>query len=84
MRREARAPSDYGAARPGVTAVSWAVPRHRPRIKKILLVRGDRGRILTGNYLLPVDLTVRLFRDGKATLSGAVAETLERLGTSVD
>ena len=37
-----------------------------------------------GSYLLLVDFTARLYREGKATLSGAVAEILERLGTSVD
>jgi hypothetical protein len=37
-----------------------------------------------GNYLLLVDYTARLFRDGKATLSRAVAEILNRLGSSAD
>jgi hypothetical protein len=36
------------------------------------------------NYLLLVDFTARLYRDGKASLSLAVAEILDRLGTSVD
>jgi hypothetical protein len=37
-----------------------------------------------GNYLLLVDYTARLYREGKATLSRAVAEILDRLGSSVD
>jgi hypothetical protein len=37
-----------------------------------------------GNYLLLVDYTARLYRDGKATLSRAVAEILDRLGSSAD
>ena len=37
-----------------------------------------------GNYLLLVDYTARLYREGKATLSREVAEILERIGSSVD
>jgi hypothetical protein len=37
-----------------------------------------------GNYLLLVDFTARLYREGKATLSHAVAEILDRLGSSVE
>ena len=37
-----------------------------------------------GNYLLLVDYTGRLFRDGKAVLSREVAEILDRLGSSAD
>jgi hypothetical protein len=37
---------------------------------------------LLGNYLLLVDYTGRLFREGKAALSRAVAEILDRLGSS--
>ena len=37
-----------------------------------------------GNYLLLVDYSARLFREGKATLSREVAEILDRLGTSAD
>jgi hypothetical protein len=36
-----------------------------------------------GNYLLLVDFTARLYREGKATLSRQVAEILDRLGSSV-
>ena len=37
-----------------------------------------------GNYLLLVDYSARLFREGKATLSREVAEILDRLGSSAD
>jgi hypothetical protein len=37
-----------------------------------------------GNYLLLVDFTARLYREGKATLSRDVAEILDRLGSTVD
>jgi hypothetical protein len=37
-----------------------------------------------GNYLLLVDYTARLYREGKATLSRAVAEILDRLGSSAE
>ena len=37
-----------------------------------------------GNYLLLVDYTGRLFREGKAALSREVAEILDRLGSSAD
>jgi hypothetical protein len=37
-----------------------------------------------GNYLLLVDFTARLYREGKVTQSGAVAEILDRPGSSVE
>jgi hypothetical protein len=37
-----------------------------------------------GNYLLLVDDTARLYRDGKARLSRAEAEILDCVGSSVD
>jgi hypothetical protein len=37
-----------------------------------------------GNYVLLVDYTARLYREGKATLSQEVAEILDRLGSSVN
>ena len=37
-----------------------------------------------GSYLLLVDYTGRLFRDGKATISAELAGIFERLGTSSD
>ncbi len=37
-----------------------------------------------GNYLLLVDYTGRLFREGKATISREVADILQRLGASAE
>jgi hypothetical protein len=37
-----------------------------------------------GNYLLLVDYTGRLFREGKATISREVADILQRIGSSAD
>jgi hypothetical protein len=37
-----------------------------------------------GNYVLLVDYTALLYREGKATLSQSVAAILERLGSSAD
>ncbi|HMO16358.1 MAG TPA: hypothetical protein PKD64_19700 [Pirellulaceae bacterium] len=37
-----------------------------------------------GSYLLLVDYTGRLFREGKAQIKAGVEEVLDRLGTSVD
>ena len=37
-----------------------------------------------GSYLMLIDYTGRLFRDGKAVISAELAGILERLGTSAD
>jgi len=37
-----------------------------------------------GSYLLLVDYTGRLFREGKAAISSAVADVLKRLGTTAE
>ncbi len=37
-----------------------------------------------GNYLILVDYTGRLFRDGKAAISAELTGTLERLGSSAE
>jgi hypothetical protein len=37
-----------------------------------------------GNYVLLVDYTARMYREGKATLSREVAEILDRLKSSAD
>jgi len=37
-----------------------------------------------GNYLLLVDYTGRLFRDGKAAIAREVAAIMERLGTTAE
>ena len=37
-----------------------------------------------GSYLLLIDFTGRLFRDGKAAISAEVARILERLGSNAE
>jgi hypothetical protein len=37
-----------------------------------------------GNYVMLVDYTARLFREGKATISREVAEIFERIGTTAE
>ena len=37
-----------------------------------------------GNYLLPVDFTGRLFREGRAVLSAELTGILERLGSNAE
>ena len=37
-----------------------------------------------GNYLLLVEYTGRLFREGKAVISGELARVFERLGESIE
>jgi len=44
---------------------------------------GSRGFSL-GDYLLLVDYTGRLFRDGKVAISSEVADILKRLGTTAE
>ncbi len=71
------------AASVGLEEDHWLCPiedRRRIDSRREGIVEGFSLR----NYLLLVDFTARLYRDGKATLSDAVAEILERLGTSVD
>jgi hypothetical protein len=61
----------------------WLCPvedRHRLDSRREGMVEG----FSLGNHLLLVDYTARLFRDGKATLSRAVAEILNRLGSTGD
>ena len=41
-------------------------------------------RFSLGNYLLLVDYTARLFREGKATISHEVAEILQRISSSAE
>jgi len=45
---------------------------------------GPRAAVLPGSYLLLVDYTSRLCRQGKARVSREVAAILERLATSAD
>jgi hypothetical protein len=84
---------DLNAARSGSVAGStaaagleeshWLCPiedRRRLDSRREGMVEG----FSLGNYLLLVDFTARLYREGKATLSRPVAEILDRLGSSVD
>jgi hypothetical protein len=71
------------AAAAGLEEKHWLCPiedRRRIDSRREGIVEG----FSLGNYLLLVDFTARLYREGKATLSGAVAEILERLGTRAD
>ena len=47
-------------------------------------LRHARGCKASGSYLLLVDYTGRLFREGKAAISREVAEIFERLGSSAE
>jgi REP element-mobilizing transposase RayT len=61
----------------------WLCPiedRHRHESSREGMLEG----FSLGNYLLLVDYTGRLFRDGKAVISAEVAGILERLGSSVE
>jgi hypothetical protein len=84
---------DLNAARSGSVAGSahsagleeshWLCPiedRRRLDSRREGMVEG----FSLGNYLLLVDFTARLYREGKASLSRSVAEILDRLGSSVD
>ena len=55
----------------------------RPQPARFHTSRNAR-RLLAGNYLLLVDYTGRLFREGKAAISAELAGILERLGSSAD
>ena len=71
------------AAAAGLEEAHWLCPiedRRRLDSPREGMIEG----FSLGNYLLLVDYTARLFREGKATLSREVAEILDRLGSSVD
>jgi hypothetical protein len=71
------------AAAAGLEERHWLCPiedRRRLDSKREGMIEG----FSLGNYVLLVDYTARLFREGKATLSRAVAEILDRLGSSAD
>ena len=71
------------AAAAGLEESHWLCPiedRRRPDSVREGMVEG----FSLGNYLLLVDYSARLFREGKAALSREVAEILDRLGTSAD
>jgi hypothetical protein len=71
------------AAAAGLEEGHWLCPvEDRRRIDS-----GREGMIegfSLGNYVLLVDYTARLYREGKATLSREVAEILDRLKSSAD
>ncbi len=64
----------------------WLVPiedrRHGSNAQTISQREGMLESFSLGSYLLLVDYTARLYRDGKARLNSAVAGVFERLGTS--
>jgi hypothetical protein len=71
------------AAAAGLEEGHWLCPiedRRRLDSRREGMIEG----FSLGNYLLLVDYTARLFRDGKATLSRTVADILDRLGSSAD
>ena len=71
------------AAAAGLEESHWLCPiedRRRLESSREGMVEG----FSLGNYLLLVDYTGRLFREGKAALSREVAQILDRLGRSAD
>jgi REP element-mobilizing transposase RayT len=80
----ARSGSVAGSARSaGLEEANWLCPiedRRRLDSQREGMLEG----FSLGNYLLLVDFTARLYREGKATLSRDVAEILDRLGSTVD
>jgi hypothetical protein len=80
----ARSGSVAGSARSaGLEEANWLCPiedRRRLDSQREGMLEG----FSLGNYLLLVDFTARLYREGKVTLSRDVAEILDRLGSTVD
>jgi hypothetical protein len=77
----ARAGSVAGSAAAGIEESLWLCPIEDRRgldSSREGMVEG----FSRGNYLPLVDYTGWLFREGKATISGEVAEILQRLGNS--
>jgi hypothetical protein len=83
-RKAARRGSVAGSAvAAGLEEGHWLCPiedRRRLDSRREGMVEG----FSLGNYLLLVDYAARLYREGKATLSRAVAEILDRLGSNAD
>src|SRR5262249_35179175 len=82
--KAARSGSAAGSARSAGPGEShWLCPiEDRRRLDSVR--EGMVEGFTLGRYLLLVDFTARLYRDGKATLSRDVAEILDRLGSTVD
>ena len=71
------------AASAGLEEAHWLCPiEDRRRLDSAR--EGMLEGFSLGNYLLLVDHSARLFREGKATLSREVSAILDRLGTSAD
>ena len=71
------------AAAAGLEEGQWLCPvedRRRIDSRREGMVEG----FSLGNYVLLVDYTARLYREGKAALSREVAEILDRLKSRVD
>ncbi len=66
----------------------WLVPIEDRRTKTGARTKSSRAGMLEsfslGSYLLLVDYTGRLFRNGKARMSSAVKEVFDRLGTGAE
>jgi hypothetical protein len=85
--------ADLAAARAGSVAGSMAAAGMEESLW-LCPIEGRRGLdssregmvegFSLGSYLLLVDYTGRLFREGKATISREVAEILQRIGSSAD
>ena len=69
------------AASAGLEESHWLCPIEDRRLLDSVREGMLEGFSL-GNYVLLVDHSARLFREGKATLSREVSEILDRLGTS--
>jgi hypothetical protein len=61
-------------------SISWFMKCLKEPISR----RANREDKCLGNYLLLVDYTGRLFREGKATISAELAGILERIGSSAE
>jgi REP element-mobilizing transposase RayT len=71
------------SASPGLEETIWLCPiEDRRRLDSRR--EGMLESFALGSYLLLVDYTGRIFRDGKATLSAELAGILERLGTTAE
>jgi len=71
------------AAAAGLEETLWLCPiEDRPRLDSSR--EGVLEGFSLGNYLLLVDYTGRLFRNGKAAISRELAEILDRLGSNAE
>jgi len=83
--KAARAGSVAGSRAAGnIEQGHWLVPIEDRRIGSRTAREGMLETFSLGSYLLLVDYTGRLHRNGKARVGSAVEEVFERLGTSQD